>query len=69
MRSSYRPRVKLTRNSTIRDLRPLSFVTDAPSDNELSGGDESDDGDTDWSTDYADTLDGAFHEFALAHIH
>ena len=32
---------------------------------ELSSGDESDDGDTDWSTDYADTIDGmiqrAFH--------
>ena len=43
------------------DLRPASVPAAAMSDGDqdLSGGDESDDGDlTDWTTDYPDTIDG-----------
>ena len=48
-----------------RDLRPASLATDLLSDGELelSSGDESDNGDSDWSTDYADTVDGARTDF------
>ncbi|KAH9929533.1 uncharacterized protein BXZ73DRAFT_47994 [Epithele typhae] len=49
------------RDARLADLRPASFATEVPSDYEtgFSSGDESDEHDTDWSTDYADTIDDA----------
>ncbi|KAI0743929.1 hypothetical protein C8Q80DRAFT_1355680 [Daedaleopsis nitida] len=63
--SDIEPLPDAVRDARVADLRPANIGTEVLSDGdqELSSGDESDDGDSsDWTTDYPDTIDDASFE-------